>query len=40
MDRSEDVSEPMEEVGDRGRAGGGVAHDLSSGSKGELDGEA
>ena len=37
----EEASEPMEEVGEKGRGrGGGVHTDFRSGSKGELDGEA
>ena len=40
VDRSEEVSEPMDEVGERARAGGGVAQDFSSGSTGEFDGDA
>ena len=41
VEKSEEVSEPMEDVGERARWGGGVeAMDLRSGSKGELDGEA
>ena len=36
----EEASEPMEEVGEKGRGrGGGVHTDFRSGSKGELDGE-
>lgn len=42
-DGREDESELMEEVGDKGRGGGGVKlklNALRSGSKGELEGEA
>ena len=40
-DGREDESELMEEVGERGRGGGGVkVKALRSGSKGELEGEA
>lgn len=39
VERTEDVSDPMDDVGESVRAGGGVA-DFKSGSKGELDGEA
>ena len=41
VEKSEEVSEPMEDVGDSARMGGGVARiGLDSSSKGELDGEA
>ena len=41
MERSEEVSEPMDDVGDSARARGDVTRNgLDSSSKGELDGEA
>lgn len=38
-EKSDDVSEPIEDEGENGRWGGGVESDLGSGSMGEADGE-
>lgn len=40
MERIDETSDPIDEVGENARAGGGVHTDFRSGSKGELDGEA